>query len=148
VAVGNGNDVIKLGNGSDVIVEGNGKDYVAAGNGADLVVAGLGQHTVLLGNGTDILIDGSATVVSAGDSLRQILTDCNPSPSASVDKQLNVVYNVSHPNVPKAGSSRNWWFVTYKKDVTNIKKTDFVNRSSARVCVSPVVWSSRNLSAT
>jgi hypothetical protein len=38
-----------------------------------------------------------------------------------------VVYNASHPNVLKAGSSRNWWFVTYKKDVTNIKNTDFVN---------------------
>jgi CSLREA domain-containing protein len=127
VTVGNGNDVITLGNGSNVIVEGNGNDHVSAGNGADLVVAGLGQHTVLLGNGNNILIDGAATVVRSGDSLRQIVTDWNASASTSVNTRLKVVYNTSHPNVLKAGSGRNWWFFTYQRDVTNIKKTDFHN---------------------
>ena len=110
-----------------MIVEGNGNDKVTAGNGADLVVAGLGQHTISLGSGNDILIDGSATVVSSGDSFRQILTDWNASPSASVNTRLKVVYNTSHPNVLKAGSGRDWWFFTYPKDVTNIKKTDRLN---------------------
>jgi hypothetical protein len=127
VTVGNGNDVIKLGNGSNVIVEGDGNDYVSAGNGANLVVAGLGKHTVSLGNGNDILIDGSVTVVNSSDSLRQIVTDWNASASTSVNKRLKVVYNASHPNVLKAGGGRNWWFFTYQKDVTNIKKTDFHN---------------------
>ena len=127
VTVGNGNDNMQLGNGSDVIVEGNGKDQVTAGNGADLVVAGLGQHTITLGSGTDILIDGAATVVNSGDSLRQILSDWNTSSSASVDTRIKVVYNTSHPNVLKAGAGRDWWFYTYNKDVTNIKKTDRLN---------------------
>ena len=127
VTVGNGNDNLQLGNGSDVIVEGNGNDYVSAGNGADLVVGGLGQHTIQLGNGNDILIDGSATVVNSGDSLRQILSDWNASPSASVNTRLKVVYNTAHPNVLKAGSGRDWFFYTYSKDVTNKKSTDRLN---------------------
>ena len=127
VTVGNGNDNVQLGNGSDMIVEGNGNDYVSAGNGPDLVVGGLGQHTIQLGNGNDILIDGSATVVNSGDSLRQILSAWNISPSTSVDTRLKVVYNTSHPNVLKAGSGRDWFFYTYSKDVTNIKKTDRLN---------------------
>ena len=110
-----------------MIVEGNGNDYVSAGNGPDLVVGGLGQHTIQLGNGNDILIDGSATVVNSGDSLRQILSDWNISPSTSVDTRLKVVYNTSHPNVLKAGSGRDWFFYTYSKDVTNIKTTDRLN---------------------
>src|SRR5271157_1466606 len=124
VTVGNGNDNVQLGNGSDVIVEGNGNDYVSAGNGSDLVVGGLGQHTIQLRNGNDILIDGSATVVNSGDSLRQILSDWNKSSSASVNTRLNVVYNMSHPNMLKAGSGRDWWFYTYSKDMTNKKLTD------------------------
>ena len=127
VTVGNGNDDIQLGNGSDVIVEGNGNDFVSAGSGADLVVAGLGQHTVSLGNGNDVLIDGSATLVNSGDSFRQILTDWNTNASTSVDSRLKVIYNASHPDVLKAGSGRDWWFFTYKKDVTNIKKSDRLN---------------------
>jgi Ca2+-binding RTX toxin-like protein len=127
VTVGNGNDNVQLGNGSDVIVEGNGNDQVSAGNGADVVVAGLGQHTISLGNGNDILIDGSATVVNSGDSLRQILSDWNTSSSASVDTRLKIVYNTSHPNVLKAGKGRDWWFYTYNKNSTNIKKTDRLN---------------------
>ena len=127
VTVGNGNDTIQLGNGSDVIVEGNGNDDVSAGNGSDLVVGGLGQHTIQLGNGNDILIDGSATVVNSGDSFRQILSDWNSSSSASVDTRIKVVYNTSHPDVLKAGKGRDWWFYTYNKDVTNIKKTDRLN---------------------
>jgi hypothetical protein len=35
--------------------------------------------------------------------------------------------HTSHLNVLKAGSGRDWWFYTYEKDVTNIKKTDFLN---------------------
>jgi Ca2+-binding RTX toxin-like protein len=127
VVVGNGNDNVQLGNGSDVIVEGNGNDNVSAGDGSDLVVGGLGQHTIQLGNGKDILIDGSATIVNSGDSLRQILSDWNTSPSASVDSRLNVVYNMSDPNVLKAGSGRDWFFFKYSKDVTNKKSTDRVN---------------------
>jgi Ca2+-binding RTX toxin-like protein len=110
-----------------VIVEGNGNDYVAAGNGADLVVGGLGQHTIQLGTGNDILIDGSATVVNAVDSFRQILSAWNVSSSTSVDTRLKVVDNMSHPNVLKAGSGRDWWFYTYPKDVTNKKSTDRLN---------------------
>jgi RTX calcium-binding nonapeptide repeat (4 copies) len=126
VTVGNGNDNIQLGNGSDVVVEGNGNDYVSAGNGADLVVGGLGQHTIQLGNGNDILIDGSATVVNAGDSLRQILSDWNTSPSASVNTRLKVVYNTIHPNVLKTGSGRDWFF--YNAPTTSNKKaTDRLN---------------------
>ena len=127
VTVGKGNDKVVLGNGSNVIVEGNGNDQVTAGNGANLVVAGLGQHTITLGNGNDILIDGSATVVGAGDSFRQILSDWKASSSASVDTRIKVVYNSSHPNVLKAGKGRDWWFYTYNKDVTNLKKTDRLN---------------------
>ena len=127
VTLGNGNDIVQLGNGSDVIVEGNGNDYVSAGNGSDLVVGGLGRHTIQLGNGNDILIDGSATVVNSGDSLRQILSDWNASPSASVNTRLKVVYNTTHPNVLKAGSGRDWFFFKYSKDVTNIKSTDRLN---------------------
>jgi hypothetical protein len=126
VTVGNGNDIILLGNGSDVVVEGNGSDSVTAGNGPDLVVGGLGQHTISLGNGNDILIDGSATVASASDSLRQILSNWNSSSSASVNQRLKVVYNTNHPNVLQAGSSRNWFF--YKPPTTSNKKsTDFLN---------------------
>ena len=125
MTVGNGNDNVQLGNGSDVIVEGNGNDYVSAGNGPDLVVGGLGQHTIQLGNGNDILIDGSATVVNPGDSLRQILSDWNL--VATIDSRLNVVYNMSHPNILKAGSGHDWFFFKYSKDVTNIKKTDRLN---------------------
>ena len=110
-----------------MIVEGNGNDYVSAGNGSDLVVGGLGRHTIQLGNGNDILIDGSATVVNSGDSLRQILSDWNASPSASVNTRLKVVYNTTHPNVLKAGSGRDWFFFKYSKDVTNIKSTDRLN---------------------
>ena len=107
-----------------MIVEGNGNDYVSAGNGSDLVVAGLGRHTILLGNGNDILIDGSGTVVSAGDTLRQILSDWNTSSSTPVDMRLNVVYNASHPNVLLAGSGQDWFFFTYSKDATSRKPTD------------------------
>ena len=68
----------------------------------------------------------SSTLV--GDSLRQILKHpWNISPSTSVDTRLKVVYNTSHPNVLKAGSGRDWFFYTYSKDVTNIKKTDRLN---------------------
>ena len=95
VNTGNGTDVIVLGSGNENIQTGNGKDYVSAGNGADLVVGGLGQHTIQLGNGN--LIDGSATVVNAGDSLRQILSDWNASSSTSVDTRLS--------NYPKTLSS-------------------------------------------
>ncbi len=126
VTVGNGNDNVQLGNGSDVVVEGNGNDYVSAGNGSDLVVGGLGQHTIQLGNGNDILIDGSATVVNSGDSLRQIESDWNASPSVSVAR-LKVVYNMAHPDVLKAGSGRDWWFYTYSEDLTNRKPTDRPN---------------------
>jgi Ca2+-binding RTX toxin-like protein len=92
-----------------------------------LVVGGLGQHTIQLGNGNDILIDGSATVVNSGDSLRQILSDWNASSSASVNTRLKVVYNMSHPDVLKAGCGRDWFFFTYSKDVTNKKSTDRLN---------------------
>ena len=120
------NDNIQLGNGSDVAVEGNGNDYISAGNGADLVVAGLGQHTIQLGSGNDILIDGSATVVNTGDSLRQIVSDWNASPSASVNTRLKVVYNMTHPNALKAGSGRDWFF--YNAPTTSNKKsTDRLN---------------------
>jgi hypothetical protein len=126
VTVGNGTDDIQLGNGSNVVVEGNGSDYVSAGNGADLVVGGLGQHTIQLGNGNDILIDGSATVVNTGDSLRQILSDWNASPSASVNTRLKVVYNTIHPNVLKTGCGRDWFF--YGAPTTSNKKaTDRLN---------------------
>jgi hypothetical protein len=125
VTVGNGNDTIQLGNGSDVVVEGNGNDSVTAGNGADLVVGGLGQHTIRLGNGNDILIDGSATVASANDSLRQILSDWNSSSSASVNTRLKVVYNTTHPNVLQAGSNRNWFFYKNPPTTSNKKSTDF-----------------------
>jgi Ca2+-binding RTX toxin-like protein len=118
----NGN--IQLGNGSDVIIEGNGNDYVSAGNGADLVVGGLDQHTIQLGN--DNLIDGSPTVVNASDSLHQILSDWNASPSASVNTRLKVVYNTIHPNVLKTGSGRDWFF--YGAPTTSNKKsTDRLN---------------------
>ena len=127
VTVGNGNDTIKLGNGSNVVVAGNGNNTITAGNGANLVIGGLGQNTIQLGDGNNILIDGSATVVDSNDSFRQILTDWNASSSTTVSKRLKVVYNTSHPNVLKAGGGRDWWFYTYKKDVTNIKKTDFLN---------------------
>jgi hypothetical protein len=69
-----------------------------------LVVGGLDQHTIQLGN--DNLIDGSPTVVNASDSLRQILSDWNASPSASVNTRLKVVYNTTHPNVLNAVSGR------------------------------------------
>jgi fibronectin-binding autotransporter adhesin len=125
VTVGNGNDNIQLGNRSDVVVEGNGNDSVTAGNGADLVVGGLGQHRIRLGNGNDILIDGSATVVNAGDSLRQILSDWSNSSSALVNKRLKVVYNTTHPNVLHAGSGRNWFFYKNPPTTSNKKPTDF-----------------------
>jgi Ca2+-binding RTX toxin-like protein len=110
----------------EVVVEGNGNDYISARNGADLVVGGLGQHTIQLGNGNDILIDGLATVVNTGDSLRQIVSDWNASPSASVNTRLKVVYNTTHPNVLKAGSGRDWFF--YNAPTTSNKKaTDRLN---------------------
>ncbi len=139
VILGDGNDTTTLGNGSDVVVEGNGNDQVTAGNGADLVVGGLGRHTIELGNGNDILIDGSATVVNAGDSFRQILddwnsagsgsgkTEGNPGSSVAVDTRIKVVYNTSHPNVLTAGRGRDWFFFTYKKDVTNVQPNDHLN---------------------
>jgi Ca2+-binding RTX toxin-like protein len=122
-----GNDNVQFGAGNDTVPLDDGNDNVSAGNGSDLVVGGLGQHTIQLGNGNDILIDGSATVVNAGDSLRQILSDWNASSSASVDTRLKVVYNTAHPDVLKAGSGRDWWFYTYSKDVTNKKATDHLN---------------------
>src|SRR5262249_29133409 len=92
----------------------------------------LGQHTIQLGKGNNILIDGAATVVAAGDSFRQILSDWNSSPSASVNTRLKVVYNTSHPNTLKAGGGRDWFFFTYSKDSANPKKTDRVN--GAELC--------------
>jgi Ca2+-binding RTX toxin-like protein len=123
----NGNDNVQLGNGFGVIVEGNGNEHVSAGKGADLDFAGLGRHTIQLGNGHDILIDGSATVVNLGDSLRQILSDRNADPLNFVDKRLQVVDNTSHPNVLKAGSSRDWWCYTCPTDMTNKNATDRLN---------------------
>ena len=126
VTVGNGNDNIQLGNGSNVVVEGNGNDYVSAGNGANLVIGGLGQHTIQLGNGNNILVDGSASVANTGDSLRQILSDWNASPSVSVNTRLKVAYNVSHPNYLSAGIRRDWFF--YGAPTTSNKKsTDRLN---------------------
>jgi fibronectin-binding autotransporter adhesin len=117
---------IQFGNRPNVAVEQNANDPVSAGDSADLVVGGLGQHTIQLGNGNDILIDGSATVVNAGDSLRQILSDWNASPSASVNTRLKVVYNTIHPNVLKTGSGRDWFF--YGAPTTSNKKsTDRLN---------------------
>ena len=66
-------------------------------------------------------------MVNAGDSFRQILSDWNSSSATSVNTRMKVVYNTSHPNVLKAGSGRDWWFFTYSKDSTNIKKTDRLN---------------------
>ena len=127
VSLGNGNDTTQLGDGSNVIVEGNGNDSVQAGNGANLVVGGLGRHTIQLGNGNNILIDGSATVVNAGDSLRQILSDWNASPTTRVSQRLKVVYNSSYPNSLKAGSGRDWFFYTYPNTKSNKKATDRLN---------------------
>ncbi len=127
VTVGNGNDSVQLGDGDNVIVEGNGNDSVLAGNGANLVVGGLGKHTIQLGNGNNILIDGSATVVNAGDSLRQILTDWKASSLTAVDLRLNVTYSTAVSSALDAGSGRDWFFYTEAKTRSNRKATDFLN---------------------
>ena len=126
MTVGNGNDNVQLGDGDNVVIEGNGNDYVSAGNGANLVVGGLGKHTIQLGNGTDILIDGSASVVNAGDSFRQILTDWKASSSTQVNQRISVNYNAVYSNYLSAGSGRDWFFY-HAPTTSNKKSTDRLN---------------------
>jgi Ca2+-binding RTX toxin-like protein len=76
---GAGNDFIAGGTGKDLIDGGSENDAIYGGDGDDFVIGGPGVDGLFGLSGNDLLVGASATVRNTNDSLRQILTDWDPS---------------------------------------------------------------------
>jgi hypothetical protein len=100
-------------------------DVTISGNSTTGVGGGV-YNNIQLGTGSDLVVEGSAMAVDAGNSLRQIVSLRNASPSASVNTRIRDVYNNAHPKVLNR-RSRDRFVFTHSKDVTNTTSSDLLN---------------------
>ena len=120
VDAGAGNDSVTTGAGKDVVTGGDGDDLLTGGAGNDFQVGGLGADLLSGLTGDDILVSGTATVASPPDSVRQVLTACDPATPgiyADLRSRLIVTDDPAATDTLTGGVGTDWFWSADGLDV-------------------------------